>query len=311
MKHYTVLKNECIDYLQVKENGIYVDATLGYAGDAKEILQRCKKGYLFAFDRDEQSVLYAQEVLEKIGTNFKIFHERFSKMEECLTSVGVNEVDGILFDLGVSSPQLDENRGFTFMRDEKLDMRMNTEDEKSAYDVVNEYSYEELKNIFYLYGEESKSPLIAKKIVEERKAKPIVTTLELVDIIKRSVGAKYFYDKHPERVIFQAIRIEVNEELQEIETALKRAISLLKPGGRLVVVTFHSLEDRLVKKIMKQYSEVDEMVKGLPTIPIEYQPLLKIITKKPILPNEEEIKANSRSKSAKLRVCEKEKEGKI
>ncbi len=305
MKHYTVLKKECIEGLHIKEDGIYVDATLGYAGDSSEILKRIKKGKLFAFDRDKNACIYSNEVLKNIGTNYKIVHEKFSRMFDCLEAEGIFLVDGILFDLGVSSPQLDEDRGFSFMRDEVLDMRMNQEDKFSALDVVNHYSYEELKQIFYSYGEEKKSPLIAKRIVEERKNKKIMTTGELVEIIRASVGAQYFYKTHPERNIFQAIRIEVNDELKELEATLEKAISFLKPEGRLVVVTFHSLEDRIVKRIFKKYSEVNVLLKGMPEIPKEYQAPLKLINKKPIVASEQELVENTRSKSAKLRIAER------
>ena len=305
MKHYTVLKKECIEGLKLKEDGIYVDATLGYAGDSSEILKRIKRGKLFAFDRDQTACDYSKEVLKKIGDNFQIIHDRYSNMQVCLQEYGVSKVDGILFDLGVSSPQLDENRGFTFMRDENLDMRMNKEDKLSAKEVVNEYSYDDLKQIFYRYGEEKKSPFIAKEIIEYRQKKEIVTTMELVNIIKKAVGEVYFHKTHPERNIFQAIRIEVNQELEDLERVLPEAIELLKPGGRLVVVTFHSLEDRIVKQIFKKYSEIDPMVKGLPVIPLEYLPKIKLITKKPILPSEEELSENRRSASAKLRIIER------
>ena len=305
MKHYTVLKKESIEGLNIKSDGIYVDATLGYAGDASEILKRIKRGKLFAFDRDETAVCYSKEVLSEIGDNFEIFSTRYSNMKKCLESVGVTKVDGILFDLGVSSPQLDEERGFSFMRDEDLDMRMDKRDNKTAYGVVNTYSVEDLKRIFYTYGEEKKSAFIASKIVSARKEKTIKTTLELVDIIKDAVGANYFFKNHPERNIFQAIRIEVNEELKDLESVLPDAIDLLNPGGRLVVVTFHSLEDRIVKKVFREYSEVNPIVKGLPEIPKEYLPKVKLVNKKPILPSEEELKMNSRSKSAKLRIIER------
>ena len=305
MKHYTVLKKECIEGLNLKEEGIYVDATLGYAGDSSEILKRIKRGKLFAFDRDQTACDYSKEVLKKIGDNFQIIHDRYSNMKVCLQEYGVSKVDGILFDLGVSSPQLDENRGFTFMRDEILDMRMNKEDKLSAKDIVNEYSYEDLKQIFYRYGEEKKSPFIAKEITQYRQKKEITTTMELVGIIKKAVGDVYFHKTHPERNIFQAIRIEVNQELEDLERVLPEAIELLNPGGRLVVVTFHSLEDRMVKQIFKKYSEIDPIVKGLPVIPIEYQPKIKLITKKPILPSEEELSENRRSASAKLRIIER------
>ena len=294
MKHYSVLKNEAILGLNIHEDGLYVDATLGYAGDAKEILQRIKRGHLFAFDRDKDAILYSQEVLEKISSSFTLIHEDFVHMKEELKQRGIDRVDGILFDLGVSSPQLDEaERGFSFHKDAKLDMRMNQD------------SYEELRDLFYRYGEEKKSSLIAKKIVEERSQKPFETTFALRDVIKAAVGSKYFYDTHPERNIFQAIRIEVNDELKDLETVLPEAISLLKPKGRLVVITFHSLEDRIVKQIFKKESEVDPLVKGLPTIPLEYQPRVKIINKKPILPSLKELEENSRSKSAKLRIIER------
>lgn len=305
MKHYSVLKREAIDGLQIKEDGIYVDATLGYAGDASEILKRIKRGKLFAFDRDEEALKYSDEVLQKLGNSYTLIHSDFVHMKEKLQELEIDKVDGILFDLGVSSPQLDENRGFSFMRNETLDMRMDRSSHITAQNIVNEYSYEKLKNIFYQYGEEKQSALIAKKIVEVRKNKQIKTTKELCDIICTAVGAKYYYKTHPERNIFQAIRIEVNEELTDLEKVLPDAISLLKPKGRLVVITFHSLEDRIVKQIFKKYSEVDKMVKGLPDIPLEYQPLIKLINKKPILPSEEELKENTRSASAKLRIVER------
>lgn len=305
MKHYTVLKEESIANLNILEDGIYVDATLGYAGDSSEILKRIKKGHLFAFDRDSEACLYSQEKLSQIGDNFTIIHDKYVNMKERLQEYGITKVDGILFDLGVSSPQLDEKRGFSFMRDEDLDMRMNQEDKITAKDIVNNYSYEELKMLFYKYGEEKKSPFIAKEIVNEREKKTITTTKELVDCIKKAVGENYFYKTHPERNIFQAIRIEVNEELTGLEQVLPDAIDLLNDKGRLVVVTFHSLEDRIIKQTFKKYSEVDDMLKGLPNIPKEYLPKIKVITKKPILPSKKELEENTRSKSAKLRVAER------
>ncbi len=303
MKHYSVMKNESINNLNLKEDGIYVDATLGYAGHSKEILNVVKKGFLYAFDADLEAINYSNEELKKIGTNFKIFHTNFANLKETLNDI---KVDGILFDLGVSSPQIDDSlRGFSFMHEAKLDMRMNKDQKFSAYDVVNDYTKEDLINIFYSYGEEDKSKSIANEIVKYRENKKIETTKELVSIIKNSVGAKYFNQKHPERQIFQAIRIEVNNELNVLEMVLPDAISLLKSGGRICVITFHSLEDRIVKRIFKKYSEVDDLVKGLPEIPKEYKPIIKIINKKPIEASEDEIKNNSRSKSAKLRVIER------
>lgn len=304
--HYSVLLNEVIENLAIKEDGVYVDATVGYAGHSQEILKRLKRGFLFAFDADQEAIDFAQRRLSEISSNFKIFHDNFSNLKENLENDNIELVDGFLFDLGVSSPQIDNSeRGFSFMREGKLDMRMDNTKEKSAYEVVNNYSQDELTDIFFKYGEEKLSKVIARKIVAYRQDKKIETTTELVDVIKMAVGAKYFNEKHPERQIFQAIRIEVNEELKVIEKALPEAIKMLKPGGRICVITFHSLEDRIVKHIFKQYSEVDEMVKGLPVIPDEYKPLIKLINKKPILPSNKELEENRRSNSAKLRVIER------
>ena len=303
MKHYSVLKNELIDSLNIKDDGVYVDATVGYAGDAQEILKRIKRGYLFAFDQDPVAISYATVALEKIGDNFKIFMTNFSQMKEMLEKEDINSVDGIIFDLGFSSPQIDdEARGFSFMHDGPLDMRMSKQG-KSAKDIIDNYDEEKLKKIFWQYGEEKMSNVIAKKIVSEKKN--ITSTLKLVEVIKSATGANYFYKHHPERKIFQALRIEVNDELKVLESVLPEAIKLLKKGGRLSVITFHSLEDRIVKNIFRKYSEVDPVVKGMIDIPEEYKPLIKIINKKPILPSKRELEENSRSASAKLRVIER------
>ena len=303
MKHYSVLKNELIDSLNIKDDGVYVDATVGYAGDAQEILKRIKRGYLFAFDQDPVAISYATVALEKIGDNFKIFMTNFSQMKEMLEKEDINSVDGIIFDLGFSSPQIDdEARGFSFMHDGPLDMRMSKQG-KSAKDIIDNYDEEKLKKIFWQYGEEKMSNVIAKKIVSEKKN--INSTLKLVEVIKSATGANYFYKHHPERKIFQALRIEVNDELKVLESVLPEAIKLLKKGGRLSVITFHSLEDRIVKNIFRKYSEVDPVVKGMIDIPEEYKPLIKIINKKPILPSKRELEENSRSASAKLRVIER------
>ena len=306
MKHYSVMKQECIDGLNIKENGIYVDATLGYAGHSSEILKKITSGMLYSFDNDEIAIKESNEVLSKISSNFKLFHNNFVNMKSVLQNEGVTKVDGILFDLGFSSPQIDDaSRGFSFMRDGKLDMRMDMSKDFSAYNVVNEYSIDDLKEIFFRYGEENTSASIAKKIVEKRNEKTIETTLELVDVIKEAVGLKYFNLNHPERNIFQAIRIEVNDELKVLESVLPDAIDMLNPGGRICVITFHSLEDRITKTMFKKYSEVNEIFKGLPEIPEEYKPKIKLINKKPIVATEKEIKENSRSKSAKLRIIER------
>ena len=303
MKHYSVMLNEVIDSLNLKENSVIVDATLGYAGHSKEILKIIPKGHLYGIDQDIEAIKYSQSILDKISNNFTIIHSNFANLKEELNKLGVTKVDGILFDLGVSSPQIDDtNRGFSFMRDAKLDMRMNQDSDLSAYEVVNEYSESELTKIFYEYGEETKSKLIAKKIVTSR---PINTTKELVSIIESSVGAKYFNLNHPERKIFQAIRICVNDELNVLNKVLPDAIDMLNINGRMCVITFHSLEDRIVKKLFKSESDVNEVFKGLPNIPLEYQPNIRLVNRKPILPSISELKENTRSKSAKLRVIER------
>ena len=306
MKHYSVLKKELIDGLNIKPDGIYVDATLGYAGDSSEILMRMKRGFLFAFDQDEEAIKYSEEKLSKISNNYRIIYSNFANIKEKLLENNIDKVDGIIYDLGVSSPQIDEDyRGFSFMKDATLDMRMDINNPLTAKEVVNKYSYEKLVEIFYKYGEEDFSKPIAKSIIKERENKEINTTLELVEAIKRSVPYKYFVTKHPERQIFQAIRIEVNDELNVLEKSLEDAVSMLKPGGRICVITFHSLEDRIVKQLFKKLSEINPLVKGLPVIPDEYKPLIKLINKKPILPSGEELNENSRSKSAKLRIIER------
>ncbi len=301
--HYSVLLNESIEGLNIKSDGIYVDATLGYGGHSEAILKRLTTGKLIAFDSDIDAINYSQDRLSKISNNFVLIHSNFENMKSELNNLGISNVDGIVFDLGFSSPQIDdESRGFSFQKDARLDMRMNKEQKLSAYEVVNNYKLEELTDIFYRYAEEKFSKAIAKKIIERR---PINTTLELVDAIVSSVPTKYANTRHPERVIFQAIRIEVNRELNVLESVLPDAIELLNKSGRISVITFHSLEDRIVKQTFKTYSEVNDLVKGLPIIPEEYKPKIKLINRKPILPSEKEIKENSRSKSAKLRIIER------
>lgn len=303
MEHYSVLLNEAIENLNIKEDGIYVDATLGLGGHSSKILEKLTTGHLYAFDEDKTAIDYADKRLAKINSNYTIIKSNFVNLKAKLEELGVTAIDGIVFDLGVSSPQIDTaSRGFSFSKDGLLDMRMDTDSHLTAEQVVNEYKKEELTNIFFNYGEEKQSRLIANKIVAKR---PIKTTLELVKVILEAVGANYFYKNHPERKIFQAIRIEVNKELSVLKDVLPDVTDILKPQGRMVIITFHSLEDRIVKKYMKEESKVSDLVKGLPEIPAAYQPKLKLITKKPILPSSEELEANSRSKSAKLRVAEK------
>lgn len=301
--HYSVLKEELLEGLNIQDGKIYVDATIGYAGDSKEILKQIPNGFLYGFDQDKKAVEYSTSALTKIGNNFKIFNTNFVNMDETFETIGIKEVDGIIFDLGFSSPQIDdEKRGFSFMHDGPLDMRMSSEG-KSAKDIINEYSENELAEIFFKYGEEKLSRVIAKNIKKE--SKNVSSTLELVEVIKNATGANYFYKNHPERKIFQALRIEVNEELTVLESILPKAIKRLKKGGRIAVITFHSLEDRIVKNIFKKYSDIDPLVKGLKDIPEEYKPLIKLVNKKPILPSQKELEENSRSRSAKLRIIER------
>ena len=305
-KHISVLLEESIDALNLKENSVVVDCTLGYGGHSSYILKRIKRGYLFAFDQDSEAIRHSTDRLTAIGTNFTIIKSNFVNLKEELNSRDVEEVDAILFDLGVSSPQLDEKkRGFSYHEDAKLDMRMDQESTLTAYDVVNKYSKEKLQEIFYKYGEDKFSKNIAKKIVEYREQKPIETTLKLVDIIKSAVPMKYRKDKHPARQIFQAIRIEVNHELDVLEPALEQALSLVKVGGRVAVITFHSLEDRIVKRYFKEKTKIDDKVKGLPNIPEQYLPNYRLVVNKAILPSKEELEKNNRARSAKLRVIER------
>ena len=303
-KHISVLLNESIDNLNIKEDGIYVDCTLGYAGHSSQILKRITRGCLFAFDQDGEAIDYSRKILDQINSNYEIINSNFVNIKSELNKRNITKVDGILFDLGVSSPQLDEaERGFSFHNDSKLDMRMNQKQDLSAYEVVNNYSEEELSKIFYEYGEEKYARSIARGIVNYRGNKNIETTLELVEVIKNNVPEKYRRDHHPARKVFQAIRIEVNDELNVLKKALEDAIDLLDDGGRLCVITFHSLEDRIVKNIFKKYSEVDKVYKGLPFIPEEYRPKIRLIGK--FKPTKEELDNNNRSRSSILRVIEK------
>ena len=304
--HVSVLLNESIENLNIKEDGIYVDCTLGFAGHSKEILKRIKKGKLFAFDQDGEAINYSKKILDQISGNYEIIKSNFAFIKSELNKRGIEKVDGVLFDLGVSSVQLDEaERGFSFHKDAKLDMRMDTDQSFSAYDVVNDYSKEKLETIFFKYGEEKYSRSIASAIVRERENKKIETTLELTEIIRESVPEKYRRTHHPARKVFQAIRIEVNKELDVFTKALNDAIDMLNPGGRICVITFHSLEDRICKKIFKEKSEIDSVFKGLPDkdIPLEYRPELKLITK--VKPSKKELADNNRSRSSILRVAEK------
>lgn len=299
--HKSVLLDECIKYLNLDENSIIVDCTLGYGGHSSEILKRIKKGYLYSFDQDIEAINFSTDRLNKIGNNYEIIKSNFVNLNLELNKRNIEFVDGIMYDLGVSSPQLDEtDRGFSFHKDARLDMRMNQNQSLSAYEVVNNYSYEELVNIFYKYGEEKYSSSIAKGIIKNR---PITTTLELVEVIKNNVPEKYRREKHPARKIFQAIRIEVNDELNVFESSLRQALKKIRVGGRVCVITFHSLEDKICKNIFKEVSSIDDSLKQLPIIPPEYMPKYKII--KTVEPTKEELESNNRARSAKLRVIER------
>ena len=304
MKHKSVLLKESIDNLNIKVDGVYVDATLGFGGHSLEILKRINKGFLFAFDQDSEAIQYSMERLKDFS-NFKIIKSNFSNMQECLMKENIKKVDGILFDIGVSSMQLDEDyRGFSYHNDARLDMRMDTDSEFSAYELVNEYDYNNLVRVLRDYGEEKYASSIAKNIIKAREIKKIETTLELVEIIKRSMPVRELRDGHPARKTFQAIRIEVNHELDVLTSALEQAIELIDVGGRICVITFHSLEDRIVKNIFRKYSEVDAKFSRLPYVPEEYMPKLKIISKG-ITPSDLELVENNRARSSRLRVVEK------
>ena len=304
--HYTVMKNESIMGLNLKESGVYVDATLGYAGDSSEILKRVKKGFLFAFDQDNEAIIWSDNLLKTVGNNYEIIKSNFLYLKEELLSRNIHGVDGILFDLGVSSPQLDEDyRGFSFHKNARLDMRMDLDSKFSAYDVVNTYDEKHLMDIIFRYGEEKYAKSIAKNIVRMRSIKPIETTFELVDIIKESMPYSKTLNSHPARRTFQAIRIEVNHELDILSDALEKALSMLNVGGRMVVITFHSLEDKITKDVFRKYTSIPDFVKGLPNISDEYLPSYKIINKKPITPTEGELLENNRSRSSKLRIIER------
>ena len=319
--HYTVMKEESIEALNLKEQGIYVDCTLGYAGDSQEILARVRKGFLFAFDQDMEAINWSRNKLQAIGSNFLIIKSNFLYMKEELENNKIFQelcqvqgddgnkkggVDGILFDLGVSSPQLDEDyRGFSFHKDAKLDMRMDQNSDFSAFDVVNSYDEKKLADIIFRFGEEKYAKSIARNIVLARSSKPIETTFELVDIIKKSMPYKETLKSHPARRTFQAIRIEVNHELDILEESLRKALTMLNVGGRIVVITFHSLEDKIVKDVFKSVTDIPDVVKGLPDVPKEYLPDFKIINKKPITPSNKELEENNRSRSSKLRIIER------
>lgn len=304
--HISVLLNESIQQLNIKKNGVYVDCTLGGGGHSSEILKRIPNGHLYAFDQDSFAINTADEKLKKIASNYTLINENFVIIKVALEEENVYGVDGILYDLGVSSFQLDiPERGFSYRFDGPLDMRMDQTAELDAYTVVNTYDEKSLVRILFEYGEEKFARLIARKIVSEREKKPIETTLELVEIIKKALPASALRNSsHPAKQTFQAIRIEVNHELDILKKALEDGLSLLNKNGRMVVITFHSLEDRIVKKLFKEKTTL-QLPKDLPYIPEGYEIEFKLINSKVILPSESEISNNLRSHSAKMRVIEK------
>ena len=306
--HTTVLLKEAVDGLNIKSDGIYVDCTLGGAGHSSLILSKLgEDGKLFAFDQDETAIAHAKEKLAEYGDRLEIIKSNFLNLKEELESRGIDKVDGVLYDLGVSSPQLDTpERGFSYHHDAPLDMRMDNEADVSAYDVINHWAWEDLVRIFFRYGEEKFSKQIARKIEAARQVKPIETTAELVELIKDAIPAPARRKGgHPAKRVFQAVRIAVNDELAVFEQSINQAIDLLNPEGRISVITFHSLEDRICKAAFKKASETPNLPPGLPIIPDEYKPILKLITRKPVVPSEEELEQNNRARSAKLRIAEK------
>ena len=305
--HVTVLLNEAVEGLNVKSDGIYVDCTLGGAGHSSLILKQLTTGHLYCFDQDENVIQAARQRLETIGNQFTIIQSNFKNIKAELNQRGVEHVDGILFDLGVSSPQFDNaERGFSYNYDARLDMRMDQSSSLDAHEIVNHYSYEQLVEILYKYADEKFAKQIARRIEKEREIQPIDTTFQLVEIVKSAIPA-YARRKggHPAKRTFQALRIAVNDELNVFDIALKDALDLLNINGRIAVITFHSLEDKICKYTFNEVSKLKDVPKGLPVIPEGMQPKFKLINKKPIIATEEELNENHRSHSAKLRVIER------
>lgn len=305
-KHVSVLLEETIEGLNIKSDGIYIDCTLGYGGHSKKILEKLSTGHLYGFDQDLNAISASSELLKKVSNNYTLIHSNFRNLKEKLSEQGIDKVDGIIFDLGVSSPQIDEaSRGFSYMKDARLDMRMDQDGKLSAYEVVNNYSEDELVRIFRLYGEEKHARRIAKNIILNRNIEPINTTLELVKIIDEVIPYRDKRHTHPAKKVFQAIRIEVNKELDVFQDALYQSLELLNIEGRLCVITFHSLEDRICKKIFNEVSKEDPLIKGMPNMDKDLLPDFKVITNNAIKPTITEINNNSRSASALLRIIER------
>ena len=305
--HVSVLLNECIDGLNIKPDGIYVDGTLGGAGHSSQIAARLTTGRLIGIDRDPVALKAAGERLAPYADRVTLVHSNFCDVAQVLKDLNISGVDGILLDLGVSSPQLDDaSRGFSYMADAPLDMRMNSEDVLTAHTVVNTWEQSELKRILYDYGEERYAPQIASAICRRRAEKPIETTLELVDVIRSAMPPAALREKqHPAKRSFQAIRIAVNDELGAVEKVMADAPDCLNPGGRLAVITFHSLEDRIVKNAMAEAAKGCTCPPNFPICVCGKKPKVKLISRKPIVSAEQELEENPRARSAKLRVCEK------
>lgn len=306
--HKPVLLHECLDALAIRPDGVYLDGTLGRAGHSLEIVRRLTAGgRLIALDRDETAIEAAQRRLADYMDRVTLVHSNFSALDDVLRELGVRGVDGMLFDLGVSSPQLDDAaRGFSYKQDAPLDMRMDESASYTARELVNTVSYEELKRILYEYGEERYAPAIAKKICAYRMEKPIETTLELADLIRSAMPAAALREKqHPAKRSFQAIRIAVNDELASVDRMLQAAVPRLNPGGRLAVITFHSLEDRIVKTGMAEFARGCTCPPDFPVCVCGKKPQIRLVSRKPILPSEEEVRDNPRARSAKLRAAEK------
>ena len=303
--HIPVLYYETLDNLVINPDGIYIDCTLGGGSHSEGILERLSdKGLLISIDQDANAIEYSKKRLEKFGSKWKVFKGNFENIDTIAYMAGVDKVDGILMDIGVSSKQLDDpKRGFSYRYDVKLDMRMNTEQKISAYDVVNTYSEEQLSKIIFEYGEERHARKIAKLIVEERKSSSIEKTSDLITLIKKAYPERA--SKHPAKKTFQAIRIEVNRELEVLENAMSKAVELLKVGGRLAIITFHSLEDRIVKNKFKDLATACKCPKDIPICVCGGVKKFEIITKKPIIPIDDELKNNNRAHSSKLRILER------
>lgn len=305
--HVTVLLNEAVDGLNIKQDGIYVDCTLGGAGHSSKILERLTTGHLYCFDQDQIAIDAAKERLSKIGSNFTIIHSNFVNLKTRLNELGIEKVDGILFDLGVSSPQFDTGeRGFSYNHDARLDMRMDTSKTLDAYMIINTWSYEKIVEILYKYADEKFAKKIARKIEQVRTDKPIETTFELVEIIKEAIPAPARRKGgHPAKRTFQALRIAVNDELNVFDRALKDSLKLLNSGGRIAVITFHSLEDKICKYTFNDVTKLKDVPPGLPVIPDYMLPKYKLINKKAIIASKEELEINHRAHSAKLRIIER------